>query len=112
MKRRQNNKISANWWIRPSPIMPRKQRMMAYLADAAATHKAKLERPNYYAPGLRLHCEGGYGYNKDLRFLTIHGYLKMVRVPYSKGWGGDYDLRRTYLVITDKGLMAVDSGKI
>jgi len=85
---------------------------MNFLKDASATNQAYMERPGYYARGLPLHCEGGYGYNHELRFLVRHGYIKMVRIPYKKAYGYKYDLRRTYLVITDKGQLAVDIGKI
>lgn len=100
------------YWNRPTPAVPRVKRLMSFLQYASDTNKAYAERPVYYRPGLPLHCEGGYGYNHDLRFLVNRGYLKMVRIPYTKSYGYNYDLKRTYLVITDKGQMAVDRGKI
>jgi hypothetical protein len=50
------------------------------------------------------HCEGGLAMDDpDLRKLIKKGYMKFIRIAYSKGWGGDYDICRTHAVTTDKG---------
>lgn len=53
------------------------------------------------------HCIGGISmHDRDLQKLIKRGYMKFIRVPYAKGWGGDYPLSRTYAVITEKGKAA------
>lgn len=50
------------------------------------------------------HCVGGMAMNDpDLQKLVRRGLMKFERYPYAKGWGGDYDLKRTVAVITPKG---------
>lgn len=49
-------------------------------------------------------CIGGVAMDdRDLQKLVKRGLMKFVRVPYGRGWGGDYALRRTAAVITEKG---------
>jgi hypothetical protein len=98
------------WWLKSQQHRtikkPRRQRQMDDLRAAAARSE------NGLVSGIMLHREGGRGYGKDLRELVDRGLLKMVRKPYSKGWGGKYDLRVTILVITDDGRGAIERGKI
>lgn len=79
---------------------PRRTRQMQILQRAA-----KFGR-------VRLHCEGGRGYNKDCRDLVARKLMKFERVAYGKGFGGNYDLRRSQLVLTEKGRKALESGRI
>ncbi len=49
-------------------------------------------------------CVGGLAMDDpDLQKLIRKGLMKFVRIPYGKGWGGNYALRRTYAVATPKG---------
>lgn len=103
-------KMIPQWpgWIRPEPAIPRRQRQMNWLKKANHTQ----EQYDHFTTGITIQRIGGVFYNKDLRELVDRGLLKMVRIPYSKGWGGNYDLKKTVLVITEKGQRAVDRGSI
>jgi hypothetical protein len=103
-----------DWWERTQAqfaiMMPRRKRLMMWLEKAAKTADKYPDHP--YIKGIVIQREGGYEYNKDLRFLVEKGLLKMERHAYSKGWGGDYDLRVTTLAITDLGRTALKHGSI
>ena len=54
------------------------------------------------AAGIACNCHGGLPLaNRDAKRLVKEGALKVQRIPYPSLSG--YSLRRTYLVLTDKG---------
>ena len=97
------------WWNKIDIQKPRRERQMDWLKKCLPKNVGS---PKIIVEGIILHREGGYGFNKDLRELVNLKLLEMVRIPYSKGWGGDYDLKYTKLIITDLGKEVIDRGFI
>ncbi len=76
--------------------LPRRQRQMKWLQEAREI-------------GIRLQVQGGVGYNKDLRDLVGRGLLRLARVPRD---GLHQQLSHARLLVTDRGLAALESGRI
>lgn len=113
MKKKKKLLPTEYYWNKPTPMVHRSKRLMEWLKEAELkeVYDSFLGR-TFKVGSIPLHCEGGVAFNKDLRFLVANGFLEMKRIAYSKGWGGNYDLKRTRLFLTEKGQLAVDKGKL
>jgi hypothetical protein len=76
--------------------MPRRQRLLNWLAEAREI-------------GIRLQVQGGVAYNRDLRELVGRGLLRMARVPRD---GLHQEISYAKLLVTDRGLAVLESGRI
>lgn len=101
-------------WQNPTPAIPRRQRQLNFLKSAAFAEEqnAKRDYPTPFLRGLRLHCQGGYGFGRDLRELVRNGYLVMRRHQYSTSLSGNHALRVSMLELTNKGRKAIELGKV
>lgn len=99
----------SNWAWRSAVHVPSAKRRRLLVLQAV--ENARL--PHFRFGGLLLHCEGGYGYDRDLRRLVREGYLTMVRVPYARNWARDLSnpaaLCRTVLRPTEKAYALADA---
>lgn len=98
--------VQLHWQAKSAWIKPRLQRLRELLEIAANEPRSETA---WGRPGVKLHCEGGRAYKGDVEELVRRGYLKIVRVPYSRVWApqshtrNPAHLRYTNAEITDAG---------
>jgi hypothetical protein len=107
--REQMDKENLEWQQRYGPYTP------VHLYQRSARAHGKVKSKDRQIALLKLgrvhcHCIGGLAMkDPDLQKLIKKRFMEFIRYPYAKGWGGDYDLRRTVAVITTQGQKYLDS---
>jgi hypothetical protein len=96
LRLRQKDVYPSDWRRGRAVAIPRRERQLKWLNEAREA-------------GIWIQVAGGAGYGKDLRDLVGRGMLQLCRVAH----GGIYqELSRMRLLITDKGLAALERGRI
>lgn len=93
---RQQEVYPSDWRRNDAVAIPRRKRQLKWLNEARDA-------------GIWLQVSGGTEYGKDLRDLVRRGLLRLCRVPYA---GRCNELSRMRLLITDKSLAALHTGRL
>jgi hypothetical protein len=96
LRLRQPEVYPSDWRRNGVVAIPRRGRQLKWLNEAREA-------------GIWLQVSGGAEYGKDLRDLVGRGMLRLCRVAHG---GIHQELSRMRLLITDKGLAALQRGRI